>query len=136
MRQATLSVRRSEARTSATSVAERLLEEGEQGRDLAGRLGRGVRPLDERDRLDVGRALAHRLERLAVESRRGRHPERVDRVGEQQHLDAARLEPFELRARGEPLGVVAGQVIDRRLVLAQSRDILRQRPVAGRIGGG
>ena len=71
-------------------VPQRLLEEGEQRRDLAARLGRGVRALDKRDRLDVGRALAHRLERLALEARRGRHPEGVDRIGEQQHLDPAR----------------------------------------------
>ena len=117
-------------------VPQRLLEERKQRRDLAGRLGRRVRPLDERDRLDVGGALAHRLERLAVESRRRRHPEGVDRVCQQQHFDAARLEPFELRARGEALGVIAGQVKDRRLVLAQRGDILGQRPVGRRMGGG
>ena len=117
-------------------VAERLLEEGEQRRDLAGRFGRRVRPLDERDRLDVGRALAHRLERLAVEARGRRHPERVDRIGEQQDFDAARLETLELRARREALGVVAGEIEDRRLVLAQRGDIVGERAVAVGMRGG
>ena len=51
---------------------------------------------------EFGRALRHRLERLAFEVRRDRHPEAVDRVGQQQHLDAARPEAFELRRGFEP----------------------------------
>src|SRR5271165_2006117 len=116
-------------------LLQRLLEEGEEGRDLAGRLGRRRRTLDERDRLDVGCALAHRLERLAVVSGAGRDPEGVDGVGEQQHFDAAGAKTFELRARGEALRIVAGEVIDRRLVVAQICDILCESPVAGRMSG-
>ena len=101
-----------------------------QRRDLGGRLGGRRRPLGERNRLDVGGALADRLERLALEAGRGRNPERVDGIGEQQHLDASRAKTFELRARGQALGVLAGEVVDRGLVLAQVLDIIGERAVA------
>ena len=113
---------------------QRLLEESKQRRDFARRFLGRLRAFDERDRLDVGRALGDRLERLAFEAGRARDPERIDRIGQQQDLDASRAETLELGARGEPLGVVAGQIKDRRLVFAQAGDVLRERAVAGRMG--
>ena len=66
--------------------------------DEGGFGGRRRDALDERDCLDVGSSLGNRFERLAVEAERGRDPEGIDRIGQQQHLDAAGTETFELRA--------------------------------------
>jgi len=53
-------------------IAERLLEEGEQGRHCRWRLPRRrLGAFGERDRLDIGSALRHGFERLAFIARRG-----------------------------------------------------------------
>src|SRR5579883_3094670 len=98
----------------ADRVAQRLLEEGEERRDLgrwrfAGWLG----ALDKRNGFDIGGALRDRLERLAVVPGGGRYPECVDRVGQQQNLDAAGAESFKLRAGLDALQVLAGQIENR-----------------------
>ena len=50
---------------------------------------------------------------LALEAVQPVRPERVDRVGQQQHLDPLGAEAFELRRGFQRLGAVAGQVPDR-----------------------
>ena len=99
--------------------------------DLSRRLRRlRLGAFGERDRLDVGGALRDRLERLALIAGRRRNPECVDGIGKQQNFDAARAKPFELRARGEALGVIAGLVEDRRLIFLQRADIIGERAAA------
>ena len=46
--------------------------------------------IQQRDQGEIDIALAQRLQRLAAEIERRRGPERIDRIGQQQHLDAAR----------------------------------------------
>ena len=77
-----------------------------------------------RDLRKIGGAARHRLERLVLVLADGADPELVDRVGEQQHLDAALDEAFELRARGERLRVVAGDGEDRVLARFHAADIV------------
>jgi hypothetical protein len=72
-------------------------------------------------------ALAQRFQRLAAEIERRRGPERIDRIGQQQHLDAAGLRGFKLWIRLQPLEAVAGEIIDLGLVRLEILDILLQR---------
>ena len=74
------------------------------------------------------------LQRLALEVLRHRGPERIDRIGQQQHLDAARARRLELRIGLQPLGAVADEVIDLGLVGLEVGDVLLER--ARRIAGG
>jgi hypothetical protein len=93
-------------------VAERRLGEGEEGRHRGvGFWLRLVLGIEARNLREVRRALRHRLERLTFEGRRRRHPEAVDGIGQQQHLDAAGAEAFEIRRGFEPSNVVPGEVI-------------------------
>ena len=81
----------------------------------------------ERDQVEIGGTLGHRLERLAVEAERRAHPEAIDRIGQQQHLDVARLVAFELRARRRLRRILGGEIIDRRLVRLEAGDIVLER---------
>src|SRR3977135_112812 len=95
-RQAALSVSRCEARTAENGppsggVRARLDGVGLAGVVLAGGL------VEQRHEAEIDLALAQRLERLALEIERQRGPEGIDRVGQQQHLDAARARRLELR---------------------------------------
>ena len=80
--------------------------------------------LRQRDFRQVGRALRHRLKRLAVKLRRTHHPEAVDRISEQNNLDPARPETFELRRGFQPGAIVSGHVEDRLLPFLHRRDIV------------
>ena len=57
--------------------------------------------------------MGHRLERLAVEADPRHDPEAVDRIGQQQHLDAAGAKTFEVRRGFKPRQIVAGQKTQR-----------------------
>ena len=89
----------------AAHVLDRVAERQLEDRDQAGELGRRLRLLlgifrllGRRDFVEIDPAASRRLERLfLVHSDRG-YPEFVDRIGQQQDLDAARAEPLELRA--------------------------------------
>ena len=71
------SVSRAEARTIVHLVAERLLEaRGERRHRAFRRRLRRLAALGHRDRVEVGRALRHRLERLAVVAERASAPRR------------------------------------------------------------
>ena len=107
-----------------------MFEIGDQRRDFGAGLRRRAVAFGKGNGLDVGRALADRLEGLALETRCGRHPEGVDGISQQQNLDIAGAEPFQLRADGETLGVFAGQIIDRGLVFSQVLDVSLERAVA------
>ena len=69
-----------------------------------------------------------RLERLAVEAERRAHPECVDRVGQDQDLDAAAGEAFQVRAGEDRVGILAERVVDRRLVRPQRGDVVGEAP--------
>ena len=135
MRHTALSVSRSELRTSLTAspsanlkIAIRLASlAGGFGLDLLGRLRR--RDLDE-----IDAAAGRRFERLFLIGIDRRHPEFVDRVGHQQHLDPARPKAFELRAFFDDLEIVAVDRIDRVLSRPHRRDVFveRDEPVARR----
>ena len=120
-------------------VAEHLLG-GLQHRGIVlDRIGAGLLGLlfvDERDQAEIDFALAQRLERLAFEFLRHRRPEGIDRIGQQQHLDAARLRGLELGIGLQTVEAVAHQIVDLRLVGLQVGHILldRARRVAGRRG--
>ena len=88
--------------------------------------------VEQRDQTEIDVALAQRFQRLAAEIERRRGPERVDRIGQQQHLDAARLGRFELRVRLQALDAVADQIIDLGLVRLEVLDILLQRALVAR----
>ena len=78
--------------------------------------------------------MRHRFKRLAIKTQRRPHPEAVDRVGQQQHLDIARLVAFELRAGFGLGGILGGEIVDGGLVFLQARDIvLEAHPAA--LGG-
>src|SRR5439155_3774860 len=64
-----------------------------------------------------------------------RSPERVDRIGQQQHLDATRSRRFQLRIRLQPLDAVADQIVHLGLVGLEIFDILLQRALVARRGG-
>ena len=95
-----------------------------------------VRFLLERNGLYVGRALGHRLEWLAVEANRRRHPKGIDRIRQQQNFDASRPETFKLRTCGQMGEILAEKIIDRRLVRLQAFHIVLEAPAARRIGRG
>ncbi len=80
----------------------------------------------QRDQIEIGRPLRHRFERLAVKAHGRAHPEGINRIGKQQHFDIARLVALKLRAGRRLHRVLAGEIIDRRLVLLQARDIVLQ----------
>jgi hypothetical protein len=81
----------------------------------------------------VDLALAQRLERLALEARRHHGPERVDRIAQQQHLDAARARRFELRLDFSRSALSPARIVDLGLVRLEVRDILLERAAgAGR----
>ena len=98
-------MRRSEARTSDTASPSMLLGERDEGRDrLASASAARFRcRVGERDRARSAAPCVIDLNGLPSKSMRGGHPEAVDRVGQQQHLDAAGAKPFELRRGLEPL---------------------------------
>ena len=105
IRQAGLSDKRSEARTSETAPSSScfISAKSEASAAEGGSAAVSSVAFEQRDRLDIRRALRDGFERLAVISYRSRDPEGVDRIAEQQNLDAAGAETFELRACGERL---------------------------------
>ena len=116
-------------------IAQRLLHQRRERRDLG--LGRGVFGLflEERNGRQIHLALADRAERLAVVADGPHHPEAVHRVGQEQHLDAARAKTFEERARFETGQVLARQIIDLGLVGPHVGDIVLEAApaLAGRV---
>ena len=92
------------------------------------------RLFEQRHEPEIDIALAERLEGLAAEVQRQGGPERVDRIAQQQHLDAALARCFELGIGLEPLRALAGKVINLGLIGLQIGDIIFERPVA--TGGG
>src|SRR5216684_1460083 len=93
-RHTALSVSRSELRTSLTESPRASLKIAMRLWSLAG--GAGCR-----------------FERLLLMGADRGHPEFVDRVGQQQNLDAAGAKPFKLRALLQQIEIVAGDRIDR-----------------------
>ena len=86
---------------------------------------------------EVVRRLGDAAQLLALEAVQPFRPERVDRIGHQQHLDALGAEAFKLRRRLQRLGVVAGQVLDRVLAGLHARrrsPAARSSPPASRTG--
>src|SRR5258708_2981483 len=121
-------------------VADALPEADLDGRDRHGLVGGGLRfflciLVEQWNEVEVEIALAERLQRLALEIEPRRGPERVDRIGEQQYLDAAGRRRFQPGIRLQPLDAVAGQKIHLGLIGLQVRDILLQRPLLARRGG-
>ena len=80
-------------------VAQRELHKGDETGDRLVASGRlfFLLVVEQRDQREIRRALGRRAERLAVERRIVGDPEAVDDVGQQQHLDAAGAEAFEMR---------------------------------------
>ena len=72
--------------------------------------------VEQRDQPEIDIALAQRFQRLAAEIERRRGPERIDRIGQQQHLDAAGGGRFQLGIGLQPLDAVADEIIDLGLV--------------------
>ena len=110
-------------------LAQRQLQRCDQdiGRGL--RLGRLLAFALLALRLDlrqIGAAPGHRLERLVLVLRDRRHPELVDRVGQQQHLDAAGPEALELRRGLDRLQIVAGDGVDRLLAVLHALQVFGQ----------
>ncbi len=122
-------VRRVEALTSLTRLAERGLDHRDGGGFIDGRLVllRVVGRVDARDQVEVEIALAQRLQRLALELRWHRGPEGVDGIGQQQHLDAARGRSLQPRIGLQPLDAVTDEVIDLGLVRLEIGDDLLER---------
>ena len=80
-------------------VAQRKLEERDEARDRA--VGLGIRRLlllGGAELVEIGLAARHRFENVGLVLAERGHPEIIDRIGQQQHLDLARAEAFELRA--------------------------------------
>ena len=75
--------------------------------------------LDQRDQRQVRGPLRDRLERLALVIDARRDPEAVDRIGQEQHLDATRPKALQLGRGLQPREIGAGHVVDRGLVLPQ-----------------
>ena len=99
-RQTALSVSRFEARTSFTASPSDSLNSAISARYRLGlpSAGFAVLLLLGRDLVEIGAAARHRFERMVLVLADRGHPELVDRIGQQQHLDAAGAEAFELRA--------------------------------------
>src|SRR5437016_3970244 len=117
-------------------LAERKLHGGDHAR-LVGLVFVSLRLIllvvERRHQAEIDITLAQGLERLAVEVELRRGPERIDRVAEQQHLDAARAGSFELGIGFEPLRAFADQIIDLGLIFFQIGDVLLERTrLAGR----
>ena len=113
-------------------LAKRVLDGLDDGRVLVGRrllLGRLV---EQRHQREIDVALAQRLERLAVEVLRHHRPEGVDRIGQQQHLDAARAGGLELGIGFHPLRALADEIVDLGLVGLEVGDVLLERAQAAR----
>ena len=109
-------------------IAQRFLHESKESGDiLAGLCLRLGGPFGQRDQAEIRRALRHRLERLAVQINASVHPKAVHLIGQQQHLDAPRAEPLQLRRGGDTVKIGAGGIIDRGLVVLHPRDIIGQR---------
>ena len=79
------------------------------------------------DPLIVHIAEGDALQLLSFETIEPLRPERIDRIGKQQHFDILRPEAFQLRRGTQRLGVVASQIIDRVLADLYARQIIRQR---------
>jgi hypothetical protein len=62
--------------------------------------------------INIGGPLRDRFERLALVTQRRLHPESVNGIGQQQDLDAARLEAFQMRARRQPPGIIPQHIPD------------------------
>src|SRR5206468_2723563 len=91
---------------------------------------RAGRLLEHWYQAEIHLALTERLERLAAEVERHRGPDRVYRVSQQQHLDAARARRFKLRVCLQAFDVVADEVVDLRLVWLEISDIFVERAQA------
>ena len=76
--------------------------------------------------VEVHLALGYRLQRFAVELGHRSHPDLVDRVGEQQHLVALRLERLEMRRLQKLLTRLSGGVKDLLLTVLHALDVLGQ----------
>ena len=117
-------------------LAERQLED----RDQAGELGRRLRLcrclllIGGCDLVEIGAAAGGGFERLFLVGADRGDPELVDRIGQQQHLDAAGAEPLDLRALLQQLQIVAGDCVDRLLSRPHRGDVIveRDQPVARR----
>ena len=123
-------------RTSATASPSVSLTKASSGRDRAAITSAAAWPPPPSASGTVAMSAAPcvtDLNGLPSKPDRRLHPERVDGVGQQQHLDAARPEAFQMRAGLQPRGVVAHEVPDRRLVRAQSgHDVgFSERPPSG-----
>ena len=78
-------------------VAERVLHESQKVLDRIMQLRRRyLLRVEQRNERQIGRALGHRFERFALEPKASHDPEAVDRVRQQQNLDAAGAEALEM----------------------------------------
>ena len=80
-------------------IAQRQFEQRDQAGEFAAGSALSASGLLSRrlDLVEIGRAARHRAEWVLLVFAKRRHPELVDRIGQQQHLDAAGAEAFELR---------------------------------------
>ena len=130
-RQAALSVSRCEARTSETcspNASLTALMTAGRPRSEAGFCSAAWSSSGTSAEIDV--ALAQRPQRLAVEVLRHHRPEGVDRIGQQQDLDAARPRRLELGIGFQPLDALAHEIVDLGLVGLEVGDILLERAQA------
>ena len=107
-------------------IAENMFHLGDKAVRQDG-LGRSHHPISGADIRYVDFAAGDRLECLAVILGCVGKPEIVDRIGQQQHVDALRPEGFQMRACHRKFGILGRQVIDRLLTLGKAVDIFLQR---------
>ena len=100
-----LSARRSEARTPATTFSSVCcMKASSVATSAVGASAAGAAAPSASGMVLMSAApWVHRFERLTIEAERGRDPEGIDRIGQQQDLDAAGAKAFELRARARRL---------------------------------
>src|SRR5690606_29779071 len=117
-------------------LTEGRFDEGDEGGDLVRRFGRRCFTVAQRNQAEIGEALRDRLERLALEVDPRTGPEAVHLIGQQQHVDAAGTEAFELRRGRQTIEIASYRIIDGGLIVLQAGDIVLQRTpfVAGTAG--
>src|SRR5262249_23882785 len=113
-----------------------LLDESKKIRDRLIRLGSGfILGVEARDERQIRCPLGDRFEWHAFKRRGGSHPEAVDRIRQQENLDAACAEPLQMGRSFEASDVVTREIVDRGLVLFERRDVIFQTtPCASRAG--
>src|SRR5262249_23064913 len=89
------------------------------------RLGRAfILGVEARDERQIRCPLRDRFERLAVKGGGRSHPEAVDRIGKQKHLDAAGAEPFQMWRGFEASDVVAQDMVAGGRVRSERPDLV------------